>query len=102
MAIRPESRWWIVTLVLVGLLFGLSALALDRPDVVWSQGVAHCPHCGTEARLGTRRCGLCREEYDWSVAPDEASPLSRWSLSALEEEHLRRRVKALTEAVAVE
>lgn len=102
MAIRPESRWWIVTLVLVGLLFGLSALALDRPDVVWSKGVAHCPHCRAEAGQGARRCGSCREEFDWSVAPEEASPLSPWSLSALEEEHLRQRIKALTKPVAVE
>ncbi len=102
MAIRPESRWWIVTLVLVGLLFGLSALALDRPNVVWSKGVAHCPHCRAEAGLGARRCGACREEFDWSVAPEEASPLSPWSLSALEEEQLRQRVRVLTTPVAVE
>jgi hypothetical protein len=95
MAIRPESRWWIVTLVLVGVLFGLSALALDRPNVHWSQGVAHCPLCGTPVRPGTRRCRECREEYDWTVAPDEDAPLSPWTLAPLEAQAFAQRVKAL-------
>lgn len=85
MAIRPESRWWIVTLVLVGGLFALSALALDRPNVVWNAaGAAACPSCGSEARPGTRRCAACREEYDWVVAPPEVAPASPFALAPLE------------------
>src|SRR5687767_10538440 len=33
MTVRPESRWWIVLLLLGGMVFGLSALALNRADV---------------------------------------------------------------------
>lgn len=101
MAIRPESRWWIVALLLLGLLFGLSALALDKPDVVWAAGVPQCPHCRNDVRPFSGRCSVCREEFDWAVAPDLDSPISPWSLSPLEEELLRARVKALGEAVAV-
>ncbi|MFM8979251.1 MAG: hypothetical protein ACKOSS_02125 [Planctomycetia bacterium] len=101
MAIRPESRWWIVTLVLVGGLFGLSALALDRPNVVWSAaGVAACPSCGSEARPGTRRCAACREEYDWVVAPQDVAPASPFALSPLEAAWVEERVTALGEAAA--
>ncbi len=101
MAIRPESRWWIVALLLVGLLFGLSALALDKPDVVWSAGKGWCPHCRSEVRPYGTRCPVCREEFDWLPSPDADSPSSPWSLSPLEEEHLRARVRALGEPVAV-
>lgn len=103
MAIRPESRWWIVTLVLVGGLFALSALALDRPNVVWNAaGMAACPSCGSEARPGTRRCAACREEYDWVVAPPEVAPASPFALAPLEAAWVKERVTALGEAAASE
>lgn len=102
MAVRPESRWWIVLLVLVGLLLGISALALNRPDVVWSGAQPHCPHCRRTVEPFGTRCPTCREEYDWAVAPDEDSPISRWSLSPLEERHLRARIALLGKDAAQE
>lgn len=100
MAIRPESRWWLVTLVLVGGLFGLSALALDRPNVVWRQTGAACPSCGSDARPGTRRCAQCREEYDWVVAPQDIAPASPYALAPLEAAWVKERVQALGEEAA--
>lgn len=97
MSIRPEFRWWILTLAAVVVLVVISLLAMDRPNVSWSQGIAHCPHCGVEVASGTSRCRTCREQYDWVVAPDEESPLSVWSLSALEADWVLERVEALGE-----
>lgn len=100
MAVRPESRWWIVLLLLGGAVFGLSALALNRADVVWAAGQPRCPHCRSRVEAFSTRCATCREEYDWAASPDEDSPISSWSLSPLEERHLRTRIKTLGEAPA--
>src|SRR5262245_34221759 len=97
MTVRPESRWWIVLLLLAGAVFGLSALALNRADVVWSAGQPLCPHCRSRVEPFSTRCATCREEYDWAVSPDEDSPVSGYSLSPLEERHLRTRIKTLGE-----
>jgi hypothetical protein len=102
MTVRPESRWWIVLLLLGGAVFGLSALALNRPDVVWAAGQPRCPHCRSKVEAFSTRCSTCREEYDWSASPDEDSPISVFSLSPLEEHQLRARIKALGEEVAVQ
>jgi hypothetical protein len=102
MTVRPESRWWIVLLLLGGLVFGLSALALNRPDVVWTTGQARCPHCRSRVEAFSTRCATCREEYDWTASPDEDSPISAFSLTPLEERHLRARIRTLGEDVAVQ
>jgi hypothetical protein len=102
LAVRPELRWVLLTVGIVGVLLGVSALALTQPNVVWSQGKALCPHCGTPAALGARRCAACREEFAWTAAPDEESPFSRWSLSPLEEQVLRDRVNAVGRDTAAE
>ena len=102
MAVRPEFRWWFLTLAVVGVLLLISALALDRPDVVWHAGAPHCPHCRSDVELYSLRCRTCREQYDWSVAPDEQSPLCRWCLSALESDFLQARKAALGRDVAAE
>lgn len=101
MGIRPEFRWWILTVAVVGVLLLISALALDRPNVVWEEGVPHCPHCRSEVPFYSSLCPTCTERYDWTVAPDEGSPLSRWSLSALEARFLRERTDALGQEEAV-
>jgi len=98
--IRPEFRWWVLTLVVVGVLLLISALALDRPNVVWDDGVPHCPHCRSEVAFYSGICKTCAEPYDWKVSPAEKSPLSRWSLTSLEARFLRERVDALGETVA--
>lgn len=100
MAIRPESRWWIAILVLLALLFGLSALALDRPNVVWREGQPYCPHCRTAVATEAHRCQACREEFDWAVAPDEDSPLSPFTLSAHEVKRAKARIQELGEEQA--
>lgn len=100
MGIRPEFRWWVLTIVVVGVLLLISALALDRPNVVWDEGVPHCPHCRSEVAPYSVLCRTCGEHYDWKVAPPEASPLSHWSLTGLEARHLRERVAALGETLA--
>jgi hypothetical protein len=92
LSVRPESRWWILTGVVVLVLVGLSVLALSHPAVVWHELKPHCPHCRHEVQPYSQRCASCQQEYEWVVAPDEESPLSHWSLSALENEHVRRRV----------
>lgn len=101
MAFRAESRWWIVTLGIVGVLIGISALALDRPNVVWHAEQPHCPACRGDVEFYSSRCAGCGAQFDWVVAPDEASPNSQYSLSAIESEELLRNVKALGEEEAV-
>jgi hypothetical protein len=93
--VRPEYRWWIVTLVVVGVLLSISALAMSRPDVVWRDGTPSCPHCRAQVEPFSVRCKSCREEYEWTVASDEDSPLSPWSLSSAEADLVRQRVKDL-------
>ena len=100
MGIRPEFRWWVLTLVVVGVLLLISALALDRPNVIWDDYLPHCPHCRGEVAPYSVLCRTCGEHYDWKPSPPEASPLSRWSLTALEARALRERVDALGETVA--
>lgn len=95
MAIRPEFRWWILTVVVVAVLLGISALALDRPNVVWDGDAALCPHCRTAVPFFSSRCPTCDERFDWTPAPDETSPRSPWSLSAPEAQWVRERVDAL-------
>ncbi len=96
MAIPVASRWWIVTLLIVGTLLLISALALDRPNVVWQSHKPHCPLCRNEVREFSSRCGECRGEFDWVVAGEEESPVSHNSLSVLESEWLHDRLQELT------
>lgn len=95
MAIPAGARWWIATLVIVGLLLAISALALDRPNVVWDGHEPHCPKCRKAVEMHSSRCAACATEFDWVASSDEQSPLSAASLSALEAEWLRERVTAL-------
>jgi hypothetical protein len=87
-AIPASSRWWIGTLLVLVLLLGLSALALDRPNVVWFRGEPQCPSCRKVVERYSHQCAACRSEFDWTVSPAENSPLSAWSLSPVEFEHL--------------
>ncbi len=100
MGIRPEFRWWLLTLAIVAVLLGISALALQHPDVVWTGGAPHCPQCRAEVPFYATRCPTCREQFDWAVAPEETSPLSPFSLSPLEATAVRVRIKALGEPEA--
>jgi hypothetical protein len=93
--IRPEFRWWILTVIVVAVLLGISALALDRPNVVWQGDSALCPHCRTEVPSYSSRCPTCEERYDWTPVPDETSPRSRWSLSTSEAQFVRERIETL-------
>ena len=95
MAIPVQSRWWIATLLVVLVLVLISALALDQPDVVWSDATPYCPFCRNVVRLYSHRCAECNGEFDWVVASKEESPISSDSLSVLAAEWLRERVKAL-------
>lgn len=100
MAVKPEFRWWILTLVLVAILVGISLLAMDRPNVVWQEGKPFCPHCRSDVNAFSTRCPTCTEQYDWTVAQEEDSPLSPWSLSALEAKALVDRILELGDEVA--
>lgn len=95
MAIPVGSRWWIVTLLIIGTLLLVSALALDRPNVVWQGHLPHCPHCRHEVSEFSSRCADCRGEFDWVIAGDEQSPISIDSLSVLESEWVHDRVEEL-------
>lgn len=101
MAARPESRWWLLTVLIVLVLLGISAFALDRPNVRWMGGQPHCPQCSAVTGLYASKCSACGSAFDWAVEPDEDSPVSRFSLSALEAELVRQRVQALGEEEAV-
>jgi len=100
--IRPEFRWWILTVVVVAVLLGISALALDRPNVVWEGETALCPHCRTSVPPFSTRCPTCEERYDWTPVPEETSPRSKWSLNASEAQYVRDRVDALGDDAAAE
>lgn len=102
MGIPAQSRWWVFTLVVVGILVLISMLALDRPNVIWAGTSPECPHCRHEVRAYSHRCGDCGGEFDWVVPSDEESPISTASLSAQEAEWVRDRVKALTPEVAAQ
>jgi hypothetical protein len=102
LAIRPEFRWVVVTVVVVATLFAIAALAMDRSDVQWRDGEPYCPHCASKVALHSHRCAACREEFEWNVAADEDSPISPWSLSPLEDEWLREHVKSLGHEAAAQ
>ena len=95
MHVPASSRWWILTLLIVGTLLLISALALDRPNVVWQSHQPHCPHCRHVVEEYSSRCGDCRGEFDWVIAGKEQSPISTDSLSALDAEWLHARVEEL-------
>ncbi len=88
MPVPLYARWWVITLAIVGVLLGISALALDRPNVVWSAESPHCPRCRQEVAWFAERCGQCESDFDWVVAPDDATPISPWSLGEEEFRHL--------------
>ena len=105
MGIPAQSRWWVFTLVVIGILVLISMLALDRPNVIWAGATGvkpECPHCRHEVRPYSHRCADCGGEFDWVVPSDENSPISTASLSAQEAEWVRDRVKALTPEVAAQ
>ena len=103
MAIPAQSRWWIATLFIVGVLVLISALALDQPDVVWGTGAdgagphpePHCPLCRTQVEAFSHRCRACKGEFDWVVCPEEKSPICSDSLSVLQAEWVADRIRAL-------
>ncbi len=95
MGIPVKSRWWIFSLVIVGVLLLISALALDRPNVIWDAYKPHCPRCRHEVAFYSHRCPDCRSDFDWTVAGKDESPISGDSLSVLEAEWVRARVEAL-------
>ena len=95
MAVRPEFRWLILTFVIVGVLLSISALALDRPNVVWMDGKPHCPACMSEVPLYATRCPECGERFDWVPTSDDEGTLSPYSLSPFEAEEVRKRIQAL-------
>ena len=95
MAIRPELRWLVITALIVAVLLGISALAMDRPNVVWSGQEPHCPACREPVRMHATRCTECSERFDWTPLPDEQSPISPFSLSSIEDAWVRARLSEL-------
>ena len=100
MGIRPESRWWMVTLAVVAVLVAISLLAMDRPNVVWSGEKPHCPACRSEVAPYSSRCAACSTSFDWVIADNDACPLCRYDLGTLEAEHVHERIRALGDEVA--
>ncbi|MGE0192574.1 MAG: hypothetical protein AB7T63_11100 [Planctomycetota bacterium] len=100
MGIRPESRWWVVTLAVVAVLIAISLLAIDRPNVVWSRAKPHCPACRSEVAPYSSRCAACSTSFDWVIADNDACPLCRHDLGTLEAEHVHERIRALGDDVA--
>jgi len=102
MTIPVQSRWWIATLVIIAVLVLISALALDKPDTVWSAEKPHCPFCRHEVERYSDRCADCKGEFDWVVCPEEESPICADSLSVLQAEWMAERLAALGPEVAIE
>ncbi len=88
MPIPLYARWWVVTLLIVGVLIGISALAVDRPNVVWSHATPHCPSCRKEVEPFGQRCPHCEGLFDWVPAPEGEMPLSSFSMSEEEFQYL--------------
>lgn len=95
MGVRPEHRWLLLTAVIVGALLLLSALAMDRPNVVWIEGQPHCPGCRNQVEWYSTRCPHCGFEFDWVTADEEDSPVSPYILKADEERALKAAVEDL-------
>jgi hypothetical protein len=100
MLIPARSRWWVFTLLVVAALLLISSLALNHPDVVWSQGKPLCPYCRHPVEPYSHRCAACGGEFDWVVAPPDTSPISSHCLSVQEAAWLHDRVSALGAAEA--
>jgi hypothetical protein len=100
MGIRPEFRWWILTLAVVGTLLGISALALDRPNVEWMGERPTCPHCRHGVPAYGTRCAECDQQFDWVPAPEDESPRCASCLSAPEATWLWERVSSVGEEAA--
>ena len=101
MGIPRSLMWLVVTGAIVAGLVGLSYLALDKPNVVWSEGAPHCPHCRTVVALYARRCPACREEFDWAATSDDDGPRCSKCLAPSEDEWLRARRTKLGEETSV-
>lgn len=99
---RPEFRWLVMTALIVGVLLAISALALDRPNVVWSTDGPACPACRGDVSFHASKCRHCETEFDWTIAPDDVSPISTHSLSRLEADELREHVERLGEETAIQ
>jgi len=95
MGIPAKSRWWVLTLAVIGVLVLISMLALDRPNVVWTGETPQCPHCRHEVTYYSHRCADCAGEFDWFTPSEDEAPISSASLSAQEAEWVRERVKVL-------
>lgn len=98
---RPEVRWLVMTALIVAVLLGISALALDRPDVVWTVDGPVCPSCRSVVNLHAQRCRECGTDFDWTAASDEQSPRAHHSLSRLEAQLVREHVRRLGDALAL-
>lgn len=95
MGIPAQSRWWVLTLAVIGILVLISMLALDRPNVIWLGDEPQCPHCRHDVQPYSHRCADCGGEFDWFTPGEDEGPISSASLSAQEAEWVRDRVKAL-------
>lgn len=102
MAVPRSMGWLVVTGAVVLTLVGLSMFALDRPNVVWERGAAHCPHCRTPVKAFGRRCPTCREEFDWLPTDDETSLACARCLTPGQDTWQRDRRRALTEEKATD
>ena len=60
---RPELRWLVMTILIVGVLLAISALALDRPDVIWTTKGPECPACRTPVASFAYKCKDCDESF---------------------------------------
>lgn len=101
MSIPRSLGWLVVTAIIVAALVGLSYLALDKPNAVWSGGTPHCPHCRKAVEMYSKRCPTCREEFDWAATPEEDSPLCSSCATRPELAQMTARAKVLGEGVVV-
>jgi hypothetical protein len=65
-ASRPMPwRWMLFGVGLLAVVILLTMFAMDRVNVVWEDGIPHCPYCRTRVREFATVCATCRQSYDW-------------------------------------
>jgi hypothetical protein len=64
-------KWVIASVGLLVVIVVFSLAALDQKDVVWADGVPHCPHCRNEVPRFAEVCPRCQRAFDWQSYESE-------------------------------
>ena len=89
-------KWALASIGLLTLIVVFSLAALNQKNVVWTDGVAHCPHCRSVVNDYSNVCATCNQAFDWETReePCPACP------SELDAAWLRKRVSGREAEIA--